>query len=221
MACTRTICVHTTLNKSDSAAACRCARSRGFLRVRAHRGSWICMGLFAEDMRVSFFQQRVCVRSKDAAHLLSPLSLPRSSLLLVPPPRLIDPLPPCARPLLPPRLPLSIPEIASRSHSRRIFFFSSPSAPPVSSPPPSPPSTSFARVYITRACAPSLSFLFSLFPAPSPSFAFPSRFARNARFSSQGIYQLEDNHRGDEDCVIKRMEEGLSVTICIFLWSFS
>lgn len=92
------------------------------------------MGLFAEDMRVSFFQQRVCVRSKDAAHLLSPLSLPRSSLLLVPPPRLIDPLPPCARPLLPPRLPLSIPEIASRSHSRRIFFFSC-SAPPVSSPP--------------------------------------------------------------------------------------
>lgn len=163
------------------------------------------MGLFAEDMRVSFFQQRVCVRSKDAAHLLSPLSLPRSSLLLVPPPRLIDPLPPCARPLLPPRLPLSIPEIASRSHSRRIFFFSSPSAPPVGSPPPSPPSTSFARVYITRACAPSLSFLFSLFPAPSSSFAFPSRFARNARFSSQGIYQLEDNHRGDEDCEIGRL----------------
>lgn len=139
---------------------------------------------------------------------------PRSSAAANrPPPSLRSPSPP-------PRLPLSIPEIASRSHSRRIFFFSC-SAPLVSSPPPSPPSTSFARVYITRACAPSLSFLFSLFPAPSSSFAFPSRFARNARFSSQGIYQLEDNHRGDEDCVIKRMEEGLSLTICIFLSSFS
>lgn len=184
MACTRTICVHTTLNKSDSAAACRCARSRGFLRVRAHRGSWICMGLFAEDMRVSFFQQRVCVRSKDAAHLLSPLSLPRSSLLLVPPPRLIDPLPPCARPLLRPVYPF--PSQKSRLAPTRAAYFFSPLLPRlrVSSPPPSPPSTSFARVYITRAYAPSLSFLFSLFPAPSSSFAFPSRFARNARFSS-------------------------------------
>lgn len=175
------------------------------------------MGLFAEDMRVSFFQQRVCVRSKDAAHLLSLLSLPRSSLLLVPPPRLIDPLPPCARPLLRPVYPF--PSQKSRLAPTRAAYFFSPLLPRlrVSSPPPSPPSTSFARVYITRACAPSLSFLFSLFPAPSSSFAFPSRFARNARFSSQGIYQLEDNHRGDEDCVIKRMGEGLSLTICIFL----
>lgn len=39
------------------------------------------MGLFAEDMRVSFFHQRVCVRSKDAAHLLSLLSLPPPACL--------------------------------------------------------------------------------------------------------------------------------------------
>lgn len=39
------------------------------------------MGLFAEDMRVSFFHQPVCVRSKDAAHLLSLLSLPPPACL--------------------------------------------------------------------------------------------------------------------------------------------
>lgn len=86
------------------------------------------MGLFAEDMRVSFFHQRVCVRSKDAAHLLSLLSLP-PPLVFVPPPRLIDPLPRYAQPSL---LSLSLAQSTffhrknhvSLSLSRSIYLFS-------------------------------------------------------------------------------------------------
>lgn len=84
------------------------------------------MGLFAEDMRVSFFHQRVCVRSKDAAHLLSLLSLP-PPLVFVPPPRLIDPLPRYAQP---PSLSLAQSTFFHRKNhvslslSRSIYLFS-------------------------------------------------------------------------------------------------
>lgn len=133
------------------------------------------MGLFAEDMRVSFFHQRVCVRSKDAAHLLSLLSLPPPACLRSsaaanrPPPSLRSTLPPlsfsCSVYLFPSqksRLTLTL--------AQYISLLSLPAVPlaprRLSTHPPPPPllsSTSFARVYITRAyaCCLSLSFVSS------------------------------------------------------------
>lgn len=156
------------------------------------------MGLFAEDMRVSFFHQRVCVRSKDAAHLLSLLSLPPPACLRSsaaanrPPPSLRS------TPLfLLLSLPFSIAKITSHSHSRAVYISSlspcgsSCSAPPVNSPSSSSASlVNFIRasVHYASLCLLSLS-LFRFF------FYLELREERGrARFSSQGefirIYNL-------------------------------
>lgn len=148
-------------------------------------------------MRVSFFHQRVCVRSKDAAHLLSLLSLPppaclRSSAAANRPP---PSLPSLLSLLL--SLPFSIAKITSHSHSRAVYISSlflcgsSCSAPPVNSPSSSSASLiNFIRasVHYASLCLLSLS-LFRFF------FYLELREERGrARFSSQGefirIYNL-------------------------------
>lgn len=149
-------------------------------------------------MRVSFFHQRVCVRSKDAAHLLSLLSLPPPACLRSsaaanrPPPSLRS------TPLfLLLSLPFSIAKITSHSHSRAVYISSlflcgsSCSAPPVNSPSSSSASLiNFIRasVHYASLCLLSLS-LFRFF------FYLELREERGrARFSSQGefirIYNL-------------------------------
>lgn len=121
-------------------------------------------------MRVSFFHQRVCVRSKDAAHLLSLLSLPPSACLRSsaaanrPPPSLRS------TPLfLLLSLPFSIAKITSHSHSRAVYISSlslcgsSCSAPPVNSPSSSSASlVNFIRasVHYASLCLLSLSLSF-------------------------------------------------------------
>lgn len=119
---------------------------------------------------MSFFHQRVCVRSKDAAHLLSLLSLPPPACLRSsaaanrPPPSLRS------TPLfLLLSLPFSIAKITSHSHSRAVYISSlflcgsSCSAPPVNSPSSSSASlVNFIRasVHYASLCLLSLSLSF-------------------------------------------------------------
>lgn len=173
MACIRTICVHTTLNKSDSAAACVsvCAFARLFARVCTPGIMNMYGSLCGRYARVLF--PPACVRKIKGCRPPSFSPLPSSPACLRssaaanrPPPSLRSTLPPlsfsCSVYLFPSqksRLTLTL--------AQYISLLSLPAVPLAprrlsTHPPPPPPSssTSFARVYITRACACCLSLSF-------------------------------------------------------------